>query len=177
MTLCPDSLSLRSFCRCISWFSTVSSGLSFCFGVLLYASLTHRLSFGLCSLGLHWPDIPSRSPWIPHHVASQTAARLARSNALHSPLPTLQYRISSSTSGQLRSRLPVHPVLFRGKQRVHLLLGNDTRLLFVAKPHDQGVGKGRLGIASWVLLDSWVGSRKYDEFFCEVDCARRQPFH
>jgi hypothetical protein len=76
MTLYPDSLCPRSFCLCTSWFSTVSSGLSFCFGVLLYAMLTHRLSFGFCSLGLHRPNISSRPPWIPHHIASQTPARL-----------------------------------------------------------------------------------------------------
>jgi hypothetical protein len=139
--------------------------------------LTHRYPFGFYSLGLYWPDIPSRSPWIPHHVASQTAARLARPNAFHSTLSPLQYRISSSASDQLGPRLPVHPVLFRGEQRVHLFFGNDTRLFSVAKPHDQGVGKGCLGIASWVLLDGWIGSRKYGEFLGEVDCARRQPFH
>jgi hypothetical protein len=177
MTLYPDSLCPRSFCLCTSWFSTVSSGLSFCFGVLLYAMLTHRLSFGFCSLGLHRPNISSRPPWIPHHIASQTPARLARPNALHSTLSPLQYRISSSTSDQLGPRLPVHPVLFRGEQRIHLFFRNDTRLLPIAKPLDQGVRKGHLGIASWVLLDSWIGSRKYDEFFCEVDCARWQPVH
>jgi hypothetical protein len=139
--------------------------------------LTHRYPFGFYSLGLYWPDIPSRSPWIPHHVASQTAARLARPNAFHSTLSPLQYRISSSASDQLGPRLPVHPVLFRGEQRVHFFFGNDTRLFSVAKPHDQGVEKGCLGIASWVLLDGWIGSRKHDEFSGEVDCARRQPFH